>query len=313
MLAYSVRRLLATIPVLLTVVLFVCFIVRLTPGDPAAILAGPDARPWEVEALRESLGLNRPLIVQLGIWFRDIAQGDLGTSTFGKHKVLDLIQQRMVPTISLAIMAEVLAVGMAIPLGVLAGWKARTLTDRSIMIVAVLGYSIPVFWLGLMLIYLFAVNLNWVPAAGYTPPSEGFGDYLMHLLLPAITTAVVAMALIARMTRATMIETLNEDYVRTARAKGLPEKIVLVRHALRNAALPIVTVIGLGVAALLSGLVVTEAVFAIPGLGRLLVDSISSRNYPVIQGTTLVISMVYVFVNLLVDLSYAALDPRIRY
>lgn len=313
MIGYFVRRVLATIPVILTVAIFVFVIVRLTPGDPAAILAGPDARPWEVEALRESLGLNRPLIVQLGIWFRDISRGDLGTSTFGKHKVLDLIKQRMVPTISLAIMAELLAVSMAIPLGVLAGWKARSLTDRSVMIFAVLGYSIPVFWLGLMLIYLFAVTLNWVPAAGYVPPDEGFGDYLMHMILPATTTAVIAMALITRMTRATIIEALNEDYVRTARAKGLSENIVLVRHALRNAALPIVTVIGLGIAALLSGLVVTEAVFAIPGLGRLLVDSIASRNYPVIQGATLVISIVYVFINLIVDLSYAFLDPRIRY
>jgi peptide/nickel transport system permease protein len=181
------------------------------------------------------------------------------------------------------------------------------------MLFAVLGYSIPVFWLGLMLIYLFAVNLNLVPAAGYTPPSEGIIDYIMHLILPAATTAVIAMALITRMTRATMIETLNEDYVRTARAKGLAEKIVLVRHALRNAALPIVTVVGLGVAALLSGLVVTESVFAIPGLGRLLVDSIANRNYPVIQGVTLVISMVYVFINLLVDLTYVFLDPRIKY
>lgn len=307
------RRVLATIPVLLTVALFVFIIVRLTPGDPAAILAGPDAQPWEVEAIRESLGLNRPLIVQLGIWLRDISQGDLGTSTFGKIKVLDLIRQRVVPTLSLAIMAELIAVAMAVPLGVLAGWKARSFIDRSVMLFAVLGYSVPVFWLGLMMIYLFAVTLKWVPAAGYVPPSEGFGDYLMHLLLPAITTAVIAMALITRMTRATMVETLNEDYVRTARAKGMSEKIVLIRHALRNAALPIVTVIGLGIAALLSGLVVTEAVFAIPGLGRLLVDSISSRNYPVIQGATLVISIVYVFINLLVDISYAFLDPRIRY
>ena len=310
---YILHRLLATIPVLLTVVLFVFFIVRLTPGDPAALLAGPDAPAASVEAIRESLGLNRPIVVQLAIWFGDLAQGDLGTSTFGKQKVLDLIKQRMTPTISLAVLSEILAVGMAVPLGVLAGWKARSLTDRSVMVFAVLGYSIPVFWLGLMLIYLFAVNLGLVPAAGYTPPSEGFVDYIMHLILPAATTAVIAMALITRMTRATMIETLNEDYVRTAKAKGLAEKVVLVRHALRNAALPIVTVVGLGVAALLSGLVVTESVFAIPGLGRLLVDSIANRNYPVIQGVTLVISMVYVFINLLVDLTYVFLDPRIKY
>ena len=294
--------------------LFVFVLLRLLlPGDPAALLAGPDAQIWEIEEVREHMGLNRPIVVQLGIWIGDIAQGDLGTSTYGKHKVLDLIKARMVPTISLAIMAEVLMVGMAIPLGVIAGWKARSLIDRSVMLLAVLGYSIPVFWLGLMLIYLFAVTLNWVPAAGYVPPSEGFGDFLQHLILPAITTAVIGMALMTRMTRATMVETLNEDYIRTARAKGLGEKIVLMRHALKNAALPIVTIVGLGIAGLLTGLVITESVFAIPGLGRLLVSAISERNYPVIEGTALVIAAVFVLVNLLVDLSYAFLDPRIKY
>ena len=228
---------------------FVFVLLRvLLPGDPAALLAGPDAQMWEIEEVREHMGLNRPIVVQLGIWVGDIAQGDLGTSTYGKHKVLDLIKDRMVATISLAISAELLMVGLGIPLGVLAGWKARSLTDRSVMVLAVLGYSIPVFWLGLMLIYLFAVTLNWVPAAGYVPPSEDFKEYLMHLILPAITTAVIGMALMTRMTRATMVETLNEDYVRTARAKGLAEKIVLMRHALKNAALPIVTIVGLGFA-----------------------------------------------------------------
>ena len=297
---------------MVTIFVFVLLRVAL-PGDPAALLAGPDAQIYEVEEVREHLGLNRPVVVQLVIWLGDIAQGDFGTSTYGKHKVLDLIKDRMVATISLAISAELLMVGMGIPLGVFAGWKARSLTDRSVMVLAVLGYSVPVFWLGLMLIYLFAVRLDWVPAAGYVPPSEDFKDYVMHLILPVITTAVIGMALMTRMTRATMVETLNENYIRTARAKGMAEKVVLLRHALKNAALPIVTIIGLGFAGLLTGLVITESVFAIPGLGRLLVSAISERNYPVIQGTALFISVVYVLVNLLVDLSYGLLDPRIRY
>lgn len=297
---------------MVTIFVFVLLRVAL-PGDPAALLAGPDAQIYEIEEVREHLGLNRPVVVQLGIWLGDIAQGDFGTSTYGKHKVLDLIKDRMVATISLAISAELLMVGMGIPLGVFAGWKARSLTDRSVMVLAVLGYSVPVFWLGLMLIYLFAVRLDWVPAAGYVPPSEDFKDYVMHLILPVITTAVIGMALMTRMTRATMVETLNENYIRTARAKGMAEKVVLLRHGLKNAALPIVTIIGLGFAGLLTGLVITESVFAIPGLGRLLVSAISERNYPVIQGTALFISVVYVLVNLLVDLSYGLLDPRIRY
>jgi peptide/nickel transport system permease protein len=314
MTGYIARRILATIPVLLMVTIFVFVLLRVAlPGDPAALLAGPDAQIYEVEEVREHLGLNRPVVVQLVIWLGDIAQGDFGTSTYGKHKVLDLIKDRMVATISLAISAELLMVGMGIPLGVFAGWKARSLTDRSVMVLAVLGYSVPVFWLGLMLIYLFAVRLDWVPAAGYVPPSEDFKDYVMHLILPVITTAVIGMALMTRMTRATMVETLNENYIRTARAKGMAEKVVLLRHALKNAALPIVTIIGLGFAGLLTGLVITESVFAIPGLGRLLVSAISERNYPVIQGTALFISVVYVLVNLLVDLSYGLLDPRIRY
>jgi peptide/nickel transport system permease protein len=314
MTGYIARRILATIPVLLMVTIFVFVLLRVAlPGDPAALLAGPDAQIYEIEEVREHLGLNRPVVVQLGIWLGDIAQGDFGTSTYGKHKVLDLIKDRMVATISLAISAELLMVGMGIPLGVFAGWKARSLTDRSVMVLAVLGYSVPVFWLGLMLIYLFAVRLDWVPAAGYVPPSEDFKDYVMHLILPVITTAVIGMALMTRMTRATMVETLNENYIRTARAKGMAEKVVLLRHGLKNAALPIVTIIGLGFAGLLTGLVITESVFAIPGLGRLLVSAISERNYPVIQGTALFISVVYVLVNLLVDLSYGLLDPRIRY
>jgi peptide/nickel transport system permease protein len=313
MIVYIIRRALATIPVLLVVSIVVFGLSRLAPGDPADLIAGHEAQDWEVEALREQLGLNRPLPVQLGIWFKDILQGDLGRSIVSKHSVTGLIRQWVVPTLSLAILTEVFAISVAIPLGVLAAWKANTWVDRAVMVFATLGFSVPVFWLGFMLIYLFAVQLHWFPAAGYVNPTEGFGAFLYRLILPAFATGVILIALITRMTRATVREILSEDYVRTARAKGLNERIVLVRHALRPAALPILTVIGMGLAGVLSGVVVTEMVFAIPGLGRLLVNSILARDYPIIQGVILVVSAVYVFVNLLVDISYAYFDPRVRY
>ena len=313
MLGYILRRLLATIPVFGVVAVVVFFLIHLGPGDPAAIIAGHEATLEEIEAIRDGMGLDRPLPVQLGIWFKDILRGDLGTSILTKDKVASLLADRVVPTLSLAVVTEVFAIAVAIPLGVLAAWKADTLIDRAIMVFATLGFSIPIFWLGIMMIWLLAVRLDLFPAAGYVPPTEGFGPFLHRLIMPAIATGTVVIALVTRMTRATMLEVLREDYIRTAWAKGLASKTVLMRHALRNAALPIVTVIGLGFAGLLSGLVISESVFAIPGLGRLLIDAIVFRDYPIIQGAILVISMVYVFVNLLVDISYAFFDPRIRY
>ena len=313
MTGYIIRRVLATIPVLLVVALVVFALIRFAPGDPAAIIAGQEATQEEVEGLRRQLGLDRPLPIQLGIWFRDILRGDLGQSILSKHEVSELIVQRVVPTLSLAIFTEIFALIVAIPIGVLAAWKANSWIDRVVMVLATLGFSIPVFWLGFILIFFFAVKIPLFPAAGYIAPSEDFISYLHRLALPSLATGVIIMALIARMTRATVLETLREDYVRTARSKGLSENLVLIRHALRNAALPIITVIGLGVAALLSGLVVTESVFGIPGLGRLLLNAIVSRDYPIIQGTILIISVVYVIVNLLVDISYAFFDPRVRY
>ena len=313
MTGYIIRRLLATIPVLLVVAVVIFGLIHLVPGDPAAIIAGPDASIEEHEAIRESMGLNRPLPVQLGLYFRDILQGDLGRSIVSKHEVRSLIIQRLTPTLSLAVLTELIALSLAIPLGVLAGWKAHSWIDRLVMFFATLGFSVPVFWLGFMLMYLFAVNLELFPVAGYVPPNEGVIAYLHRLVLPSLATGIVIMALITRMTRATILETLNEEYIRTARSKGLGEGIVLIRHALRNAALPIITVVGLGLAAVLSGIVVTESVFAIPGVGRLLIDAIRARDYPIIQGTILLVSAVYVFVNLIVDISYAYLDPRIRY
>ena len=310
---YIIRRTLATFPVLLVVALIVFALIHFAPGDPAAIIAGTFAGEEQVERIREQLGLNEPLPVQLGIWFKNIVQGDLGTSLSGKKPVLEMIRDRMLPTFAVAILTDIFAVALGVPLGILAAWKANTWIDRVVMVFSTVGYSIPLFWLGFILMYVFAVRLEIVPVAGYVHPGENLGAFFHRLVLPVIATGLVVMALIARMARATVLEVLGEDYIRTARAKGLVESTVLIRHALRNAILPIITVIGVGFALLLGGVVVTENVFAIPGLGRLLVNAISHRDYPVIQGTILVLSAIYAVVNLMVDISYAFLDPRIRY
>ena len=310
---YIIRRTLATFPVLLVVALIVFALIHFAPGDPAAIIAGTFAGEEQVERIREQLGLNEPLPVQLGIWFKNIVQGDLGTSLSGKKPVLEMIRDRMLPTFAVAILTDIFAVALGVPLGILAAWKANTWIDRVVMVFSTVGYSIPLFWLGFILMYVFAVRLEIVPVAGYVHPGENLGAFFHRLVLPVIATSLVVTALIARMARATVLEVLGEDYIRTARAKGLVESTVLIRHALRNAILPIITVIGVGFALLLGGVVVTENVFAIPGLGRLLVNAISHRDYPVIQGTILVLSAIYAVVNLMVDISYAFLDPRIRY
>ncbi len=313
MLAFLARRLLATIPVMLMVAVLVFLMLRLTPGDPAAIMAGDNASSAEVEAIRAGLGLDRPLPVQFALWLGDLLRGDLGESFFFKRPVTDLILQRVGPTLSLATTTIVIAVLVAVPLGVLAAWRHGTILDRLVSGFAVLGFSVPVFVLGYALIYVFAVRLNWLPVQGYKPLSAGLGPFLYQLVLPSLTLSVIYIALIARITRASVLEVLGEDYVRTARAKGLRESVVLRRHALRNAAVPIVTVIGLGVALLIGGVVVTESVFNIPGLGRLTVDAVLGRDYPTIQGVILVFSLAYVLVNLAIDLAYTFLDPRIRY
>ncbi len=317
--AYIVRRLLATIPVLIVVALFTFTLLRIVPGDPAAVLAGHEATIEDVEIIRTRLGLDRPLPVQLGAWIGQLLRGDLGNSIRKSDEpVMSLIAGRAEPTLSLALITETAAVLIAVPLGVLAAWKANSWIDRSVMVIAAVGFSVPVFWLGFILIWIFGLwsfglDFPLLPVAGYSPLGEGVVEYAKHLILPAFTLGLVLIALIARMTRASMLEILKEDYVRTARAKGITENLVLIRHALRNASLPIITVIGLGVAALLSGAVVTESVFAIPGMGRLAVDAIVARDYPVIQGLIIVLATIYVFINLAVDIIYAYLDPRIRY
>jgi len=310
---YVTRRILSTIPVMAVVALFVFSLLYIAPGDPAAIIAGDQATPADIERIRQSLGLERPFLVQFGDWAWRILHGDLGTSIFTNLPVTNLIAQRIEPTLSLMLVTLILSIGIAVPLGVAAAWKAGSLIDRLVMVFAVFGFSVPVFVISYLLAYVFALELDWLPVQGYTPISQGFWPWLRNLILPSIALGAVYIALIARMTRASMLEVLQHDYIKTARAKGIGQGGILFVHALKNASVPIVTVIGLGIAALIGGAVVTESVFVIPGLGRLTVDSILRRDYPVIQGLVLLFSFAYVLVNLGIDLLYTLLDPRIRY
>ncbi len=313
MLAYILRRLLATIPVLLIVAVLVFLMLRLTPGDPAAVIAGDNASTEQIEIIRSRLGLDQPILAQFGIWAGHLVSGNFGESFFFKKTVAELILGRIEPTLSLAFVTMVIAISVAVPLGVLAAYKQGTWVDRMVMGFSVFGFSVPIFVVGYALIYVFAITLGWVPVQGYQSISAGFGGFLQRLILPAVSLSVIYIALIARMTRASVTEVLGEDYVRTARAKGQVERIILFRHALKNAAVPIVTVIGLGIALLLGGVVVTESVFAIPGLGRLTVDAVLARDYPTIQAVILLFSVIYVAINLGIDLAYSLFDPRIRY
>ncbi len=313
MLAYLVRRVLSTVPVMAVVALFVFALLYIAPGDPAAVIAGDQATPADVERIRQSLGLDRPFLVRFGEWLWQILHADLGTSIFTNLPVTTMIAQRIGPTVSLMSVTLVLAIVVAVPIGVVAAWKAGTWIDRAVMAFAVLGFSVPVFVVAYLLAYVFSLELEWLPVQGYTPLSDGLWPWLENLILPAVALGCVYIALIARITRAAMLEVLQQDYIRAARAKGVGQGGILFVHALKNAAVPIVTVIGIGVALLIGGAVVTESVFAIPGLGRLTVDAILRRDYPVIQGIVLLFSFVYVLVNLAVDLVYTLLDPRIRY
>ena len=313
MLLYFLRRLAATVPVMLIVAVFVFLMLRLTPGDPAAIIAGDNASTEQVALIRGRLGLDEPIFTQFFMWLFKILQGDFGESFFFKKTVAELILGRLEPTVALAVCTIVIAVAVAVPLGVLAAYKQGTWIDRVVMGFSVVGFSVPVFVIGYVLIYVFAIKLNWVPVQGYQPLSAGFGGFLQRMILPSVTLSVIYVALIARMTRASVLEVLGEDYIRTARAKGQVELKILFRHALKNAAVPIVTVIGLGIALLIGGVVVTESVYTIPGLGRLTVDAVLARDYPTIQAVILLFSLVYVLINLAVDLVYTLFDPRIRY
>src|SRR5215475_2708738 len=313
MLAYDVRRVIATIPVMAVVALFVISLLYIAPGDPAAVIAGDQASPADVERIRQSLGLDRPFLIRFTEWVWQILHGDLGTSIFTNLPVTTMMAQRFEPTLSLMLVTLVFAVSVAVPMGVVAAWKAGTFIDRLIMAFAVFGFSVPVFVIGYLLAYVFSLEFEWLPVQGYTPLSQGVGPWFENLILPAITLGCVYIALIARITRATMLEVLQQDYIRTARAKGVGQHDILYIHALKNASVPIVTVIGIGIALLIGGAVVTESVFAIPGLGRLTVDAILRRDYPIIQGLVLLFSFLYVLINLAIDLVYKLLDPRIRY
>jgi len=310
---YLVRRLISTLPVMVVVGLFVFSLLYLAPGDPAALIAGDLATADDIAKIRDKLGLNEPFLARFAEWSWDLAHGDLGVSIFSNLPVARLIGQRIEPTLALAATTMLFAVTLAVPMGILAAWKAGTWVDRLIMGFAVLGFSFPVFVSAYLLIYGFSIRLEWLPVEGYTPLRVGLGPFLANLALPSVALGSIYMALIARITRTSVLEVLSEDYIRTAHAKGLPAFRVLVGHALKNAGVPIVTVIGLGIGLLIGGVVITESVFGIPGVGRLTVDAILARDYPVIQGVILVFSGVYVLVNLLVDLSYVFIDPRIRY
>ncbi len=313
MFSYVLKRLGATIVVMAVVAFFVFSLLYLTPGDPAAVIAGDIATDEDIKRIRQSLGLDDPFLVRFGNWVWALAHGDLGTSIFTNLPVARLIEQRIEPTISLTLCTLIVSLVLAVPLGTIAAARAGSWLDKTVMGISVIGFSLPVFVLAFGLILIFSVTLEWLPVQGYRPISEGVWQWLRHLILPSIALGTVYAALIARITRASVLDVLAQDYIRTATAKGMKERQVLWGHALKNAAVPIVTIVGIGIGLLISGAVVTETVFAIPGVGRLTVDAILRRDYPIIQGVILIFSAAYVLINLLIDLSYMIFDPRIRY
>ena len=313
MFAYTIRRLLLTLPVMLVVALFVYGLLDFAPGDPAVFLAGEEASLEDIDRIRQTLGLDQPFYHRFTLWLLNVLQGDLGTSLFTGVPVSQMIVQRMPPTFTLMVMTLIVSVLIAIPLGALAAWRHNSTYDRSVMMVAVLSFSLPTFVVGYMLAWGFGIEMRWLPVQGYIPFSQGVWGSIKTLILPTLALSSVYVALITRITRATLLETLSQDYIRTARSKGVGNQDILFRHALKNAAIPVITVIGSGVALLISGAVVTETVFSIPGLGRLTVDAILRRDYPIIQGVILLFSFLYVLVNLIIDLLYRVFDPRIKY
>lgn len=310
---YIIRRLLAIIPVAGVIAVFVFLMLHLAPGDPAAIIAGSTAMPEDVARIRAKLGLDEPIYIQFAKWMKQLLRGDLGDSIYSNMPVTTLIAQRMEATLCLAAASIAIAILLAVPMGVLAAWKAGTWIDYLVMVFAVFGFSIPVFVIGYLLIFGFSIHLQLFPVQGFVSIRQGLLPFLRSITLPSLALGLIYAALIARITRASVLEVLAQDYIRTAQAKGLSSRVVLIRHALKNASIPIVTVIGVGIALLIGGVVVTESVFNISGLGRLVVDAILSRDYPVIQGIILMSSGVYLIINLIVDISYKFLDPRIEY
>lgn len=313
MIAFVLRRMISALPVIAIVAVLTFLMLRLTPGDPAAVIAGDSASSEQIAAVRERLGLDGTLVEQFVRWVGNAASGDFGQSYYFRKPVAELIAERVEPTLLLSCFTLFISVIVAVPLGVIAAWKRGSLLDRAIMGFSVFGFSVPVFVVGYALIYIFAIQLNWLPVQGYRPIASGVGENLQRLILPALSLATVFVALIARMTRTNVVEILNEDYIRTARSKGQEEGQILFKHALANAANPIITVVGLGLATLIGGVVVTESVFTIPGLGRLTVDAVLGRDYPTIQAIILLFSLVYVGINLIIDVMYTIFDPRVSY
>jgi peptide/nickel transport system permease protein len=290
----------------------VFLLIHLTPGDPASVMLGPQATPQEVEQLREQLGLNLPLYEQFFNWFLGLLKGDLGWSFSQNKPVLETFLEHLGPTLSLAVFAQAISIVLAIPFGIIAATKRGTKVDQTFMVVAMLGMAIPSFLLGLLVMQLFGVKLQWLPVAGYEPLSNGLWNHVKYFILPGLSLGIIQTAVIARMTRSSMLDILSANYIKTARAKGLKERLVIYKHAFRNASIPILTVLGEAFGSLIAGAVVTETVFNLPGIGQLVINSITRRDYAVIQGTILLAALSYLLVNLLVDLLYGAVDPRVR-
>jgi len=310
---YLARRILALAPVMFVVATLVFVLMHLTPGDPVSAMLGMDANPTDVERMRANLGLDKPLHLQYLQWIGKVLQGNFGESIFLQIPVLTAVADRLEPTLMLTLLAMVIAVGLGIPAGVISATRFGTVVDQSFMTVSLLGVSMPDFWLGLNLIFFVAVKLGWFPVAGYMPLGSNWLATLRYLAMPAFCLGFIQSTLIARMTRAVMLDVLSQDYIRTGHAKGLSERRVVYKHALKNALIPTLTVIGITFAILMSGAIVIETVFNLPGVGRLLIQSVLRRDYPVIQGVVLLIAAAYVVINLLVDVMYAYLDPRIKY
>lgn len=312
MIGYILKRIFSLIPVLFVVSIAIFLIVHLTPGEPAAVILGLEATEEQVAQLREEMGLNLPIYQQYINWAKGVLQGDLGESYFMKEPVTEAIFSHLGPTLSLAIMAEIVALVLAIPIGIIAAYRRGSAIDQTLMVISLLGMAVPSFLLGLLLMLLIGVQLQWLPVAGYVPLSGGLWSHLKYLILPAISLGAIQAALVARMTRSSMLEVLNSNFIKTARSKGVKEYRVIIKHALRNAFLPILTVIGQSFGTLVTGAVVVETIFNLPGLGQLIINSIERRDFAVIQGVVLFVTLTYVLINLIVDLLYGVIDPRVR-
>ncbi|MDI2587617.1 ABC transporter permease [Psychrobacillus sp. NEAU-3TGS] len=310
---YILKRLVDLLPTIFVVAIIVFVITRLIPGDPAAVMLGPQASVEDIQELRDDLGLNEPLHTQFFQYIGDLVQGDFGVSLTYNQPVISLIMDRFPNTLILAISALVIALLIGIPAGIISASKQNSVMDYTVMVISLIGVSIPIFWLGVMLVLYFSVNLGWFPATGMGTMDEGFITYIKHLVLPSITLATIPMATFARITRSSMLEVISQDYIKTARAKGIKEFFVIGKHAFKNALTPILTVLGMQVSALLGGAVLTETIFSWPGMGRLIVDAIDKRDFVVVQGTVLFIAIIFVLVNLLIDVLYKIVNPRVNY